>query len=96
MAEPWNELAKCYLGSIQDSSCGAARSTTDGPVTLYGTCYSLLAMHYLGEDVHVTSRVRHFVTAAQEATSGLFVGPGSLTLWQVPARCMIVTTCCCT
>jgi hypothetical protein len=32
-------------------------------------------MHYLGEDVHVTSKIRQLVTAAQEATSGLFVGP---------------------
>jgi Prenyltransferase and squalene oxidase repeat len=47
----------------------------DGAVTLYGTCYSLLAMHYLGEDVHVTSDIRDFVLSTQDATTGLFNGP---------------------
>ena len=71
----WNELAKRYLRSIQDPGLGAACSTPKGPATLYGTCYSLLAMYYLGEEAPVTPEVRHFVTKAQDPASGLFVGP---------------------
>src|SRR5262249_42134591 len=71
----WADLAKRYLRSIQDPARGAARSTASGPATLYGTCYSLLAMHYLGEDAPVTPAVRHFVMTCQDSTSGLFVGP---------------------
>lgn len=50
-------------------------SVPGGPITLYGTCYSLLGLDYLGNPVQITPEICHFVMETQDELSGLFVGP---------------------
>ena len=71
--EGWAEHSARFLRSLLTPA--GSPSVANGAVTLYGTCYSLLAMHYLGEDVDVASDIRDFVLSAQDATTGLFAGP---------------------
>ena len=75
MVARWKDSVIRFLESIQDPECGAAPSVKDGALTLYGTCYSLLAMYYLGKSIIPTAEARNFVMAAQSPESGFFIGP---------------------
>lgn len=71
----WSSAALRFFESLRDRNSGGARSTPDGPVTLYGTCYSTLGKAYLGPDEALEERVRRFITECQDPESGLMIGP---------------------
>lgn len=73
MAFRWNIAAARFLTSLQRTH--AACSRPGGPVTLYGTCYSLSALHYLGCEPHISDEVRRFIASTQDMETGLFIGP---------------------
>jgi len=75
MSPRWSRVARRFLSAMRDDATGASRSVPDGPATLYGTCYGLLARHYLGETVAVSDAVRDFIQNGQDAETGWFVGP---------------------
>lgn len=75
MRIPWPQSASRFIASLQDEASGGYRSVPGGAATLYGTCYGLLARHYLGEDVEVGAATRRFIQQAQDSRTGLFTGP---------------------
>ena len=75
MKAPWNISAANFLRSLLSNCDGLASSRPGGPITLYGTCYALLGLHYLGEKAPVTDHVRQFVASTQDSESGLLIGP---------------------
>lgn len=75
MAPSWAKSAVEFLKSLQDESTGLARSQTNSPVTLYGTCYANLALKYLGVDVQLTDELEKFLLVTQDEHTGLMVGP---------------------
>jgi hypothetical protein len=60
---------------MSEPESGAFRSVPDGPRTIYGTCYALLARFYLGNDDPLADRTRKFILDCQDNDSGLLVGP---------------------
>jgi hypothetical protein len=50
-------------------------SVPGGPITLYGTCYALMARYYLGENNQPSIPVREFLLTSQDEESGLIYGP---------------------
>ncbi|MDZ4404498.1 prenyltransferase/squalene oxidase repeat-containing protein [Prosthecobacter sp.] len=75
MKVPWNISAAGFFRSLLSQGEGLASSKPGGPITLYGTCYAILGLHFLGEDEPVMDNVRRFVTSAQDSESGLLIGP---------------------
>lgn len=71
----WAEKAVRFLAKIQGPRKGLFPSTPNGPVTLHGTIYGALALHYLSQSLHLSKEVIQFVREAQDPRSGLFVGP---------------------
>jgi hypothetical protein len=71
----WVSRALQFINSMSLDADGIYRSVPNGPGTLYGTCYGLLARTYLGENVVVTKAQSNFLINTQEAESGLLVGP---------------------
>src|SRR3990172_2315355 len=57
------------------TASGGASSVPGGPVTLYGTCYALLARYYLGIDESLSPPVRDFIARCQDTETGLMIGP---------------------
>jgi len=78
----WHLRSVNFLRRIQTKN--GAPSIPDGPITLYGTCYSLLALNFLGESVHITPELRQFVLNTQNEESGLFVGPELMGFQAIP------------
>jgi hypothetical protein len=60
---------------MSEPESGGFRSVPNGPRTLYGTCYALLARFYLGNDEPLSGRTRKFILDCQDPESGLLVGP---------------------
>lgn len=83
MPEPCIHRAAAFIRSLEDPDAGAFRSVPGGPVTLYGTAYGLLALHYLGIDAPPSPAARSFILEAQDPHSGLFIGP-ELRDWSPP------------
>jgi len=75
MKKRWNDSAANFLLSLQELETGLARSTPQGMVTLYGTCYSYLGLHYLGLESSPGDELKRFVAACQDPESGLLIGP---------------------
>jgi hypothetical protein len=50
-------------------------SVPGGPPTLYGTCYGLMARHYLGDNEQPSVPIREFLLTSQDEESGLIYGP---------------------
>jgi hypothetical protein len=75
MISSWHSAVKDFLQSVCLEHDGTARSTPGGPVTLYGTCYAIFALRYLNIDHPISESVRQFVIHAQDAESGLLIGP---------------------
>jgi hypothetical protein len=71
----WNLAAGAFLRSLQTPNGAGASSVPGGPVTLYGTCYSILALDYLGEPFPISETLSQFITGYQDPRSGLFIGP---------------------
>jgi hypothetical protein len=63
-----------FVDSQFDSNIGGYRSVVNGPVTLYGTCYALLAKYYLGINEKLNINTINFITSCQLET-GEFIGP---------------------
>jgi hypothetical protein len=85
MKPDWRDAARSFVDRLHDPSSGGYRSVLGGPVTLYGTCYGLLARYYLGADDHPTEQTRNFLRRCQEPSTGLMVGP-ELQEWSPPAN----------
>ncbi|MBX3748144.1 MAG: hypothetical protein KF833_22780 [Verrucomicrobiae bacterium] len=83
MPEPRIHQAARFIRSLEDPGTGAFRSVPGGPVTLYGTAYGLLALHYLGIDAPPPPATRNFLLDCQDPDSGLFIGP-ELHEWSPP------------
>lgn len=75
MRIPWHRAALQFIARMQDGATEGYRSVPGGPVTLYGTCYGLLARTYLGDTVALAPATRRFIQEGQDPQSGLFVGP---------------------
>jgi hypothetical protein len=75
MCSRWVHSARRFIASLHDEATGGIRSVPGGPATLYGTCYGLLARHYLGERVEIPERTRQFIEQGQDPQTGLFTGP---------------------
>ena len=75
MKPVWSSAARRFVLSLRDEATGGYRSVPGGPPTLYGTCYGLLARHYLGESVEVAEPARRFIQDGQQASTGWFTGP---------------------
>lgn len=75
MKQPWNISATAFLRTLLSQGEGLASSKPGGPTTLYGTCYAIQGLHFLGAEAPVTDHVRRFVASAQDSESGLFIGP---------------------
>lgn len=50
------------------------RSTPNGPVTLYATCYAILTQYYLGVEDVINTETKEFISGCQ-AETGEFIGP---------------------
>jgi hypothetical protein len=72
--DSWARAVGAFLRGLV---CGDGMpSVPGGAVTLYGTCYCFLALHYLGiTDRELGHTVARFVAACQSPESGLFAGP---------------------
>lgn len=70
-------VRKClhFLEEMEIPGTGAFRSVPGGPLTLYGTCYSLLGQYYLGSANTLSEQSARFILNGQDPTSGLFTGP---------------------
>jgi hypothetical protein len=75
MKRQWSIAALNFLQSLHDPQTAGARSVPGGSVTLYGTCYALLARFYLGDDTPLTEPVVRFIANCQDAETGLTIGP---------------------
>jgi len=71
----WVAPAVNFLRSLSDPSTGGARSVPNGPLTLYGTCYSQLGRYYLGDDRANFDEAKRFVLSCQDEKTGLLIGP---------------------
>jgi hypothetical protein len=60
---------------MSELEMGGFRSVPNGPVTLYGTCYALLARFYLGNDEPASEKTIKFISQCQDPDSGLLLGP---------------------
>ncbi len=58
-----------------DIASGRFRSTPDGPFTLYGTCYALLGLYYLGGPNTLSAAANDYITGFQDPATGYFIGP---------------------
>lgn len=83
MNPDWVQHTLDFLQSMEVPSAGGCRSVKDGPVTLYGTCYALLARHYLGSDQALPPSTLQFLQAAQDPDTGMMTGP-ELCDWSPP------------
>jgi hypothetical protein len=72
-----------FVGSLEIPPAGAYASVAGGPASLYGTCYALLVLWYLGVDKPVPEAVAEFLAACQDPETGAFVGP-ELLGWSPP------------
>jgi hypothetical protein len=63
-----------FINSMYVTDIGGYRSVPDGPVTLYGTCYALLARYYLGQEIEIDPKTTSFIRNCQ-IESGEFIGP---------------------
>jgi hypothetical protein len=72
---PWHRAAQQFIARMHDGATGGCRSVPGGPVTLYGTCYGLLAQTYLGDTFELAPATRRFIQEGQDPQSGWFVGP---------------------
>lgn len=61
-------ITNCY----QQNGCYS--SVPNGPGTLYGTVYALLALHYLGYNRHLAEQTSNFISNCQ-IESGEYIGP---------------------
>jgi hypothetical protein len=75
MSITWNIAATKFLKSLRVSGMGTAVSQPEGPVTLYGTCYTLLALYYLDEEFQVSGELSRFLSKTQSIETGLLIGP---------------------
>jgi hypothetical protein len=71
----WARRCLEFLQSMEGSARGVYRSVPGGPETLYGTCYSWLAQHYLGSDESPGPEACEFILDGQDPDTGLFTGP---------------------
>jgi hypothetical protein len=71
----WIHGATRFIQSMSESQSDGFRSVPNGPRTLYGTCYALLARFYLGSDEPLPGRTKKFILECQDPESGLLVGP---------------------
>jgi hypothetical protein len=71
----WISRAVQFPHSQLDDVRGGYRSVPKGPVTLYGTCYALLAKFYLAIDQLMLDSTRRFIMGCQDPELGLLVGP---------------------
>ena len=60
---------------MRDPMVGGSRSVPNGPVTLYGTCYSSLGEYYLGANSDLPENTGKFIVECQDPTTGLMIGP---------------------
>lgn len=75
MKPHWFKAAQNFVKSLHDEDTGGYRSVPGGPVTLYGTCYGLLARHFLGGNIEISAATRSFIQSGQEEATGWFAGP---------------------
>jgi hypothetical protein len=75
MFQSWHRRASKYLRDQFDSEMVSAVSTPNGIKTLYGTCYSMLGLYYLGVDVPLNEGNREFLRNCQNPETGFMVGP---------------------
>lgn len=75
MATGWRSRTLDYVDSLKLDT-GAYRLFAGGDESLYGTCFALMAKHYLGDfdDVDPT-RLIHRITSYQDEKTGFFIGP---------------------
>jgi hypothetical protein len=71
----WASRALAFLESLEDKATGGARSTPDGPVTLYGSGFAALARYYIDPGFRLDRKTAAFIAACQSPDSGLFIGP---------------------
>lgn len=57
-----------------DVNAGTAKSVPTGPVTLYGSCYAVLGLYYLGYDDLNLAALSCLIKSTQDLDSGLLVG----------------------
>lgn len=72
-SKQWASRSVSFL-LAQTSSYGAS-SVPNGPVTLYGTCYALLGLHYLGcKSPDLEHAFKELVADTRDPSSGLYNG----------------------
>ena len=71
----WARQAGDFLLRQWRSGDGCAPSVPGGAPTLYGTCYAHQGWWYLGGSVNLRPSTAEFVLDAQDASTGLFIGP---------------------
>lgn len=70
----WATRAQSFIQSLERNDGYA--STPQGGTTLYGTCYALLSLHYLGSTpTSLSPSVIQFLQNCQDPTTGLILGP---------------------
>jgi hypothetical protein len=71
----WDAQTAQFLNSLRAMEDGLFRSTIDGPPTLYGTCYAMFGLFYLGQQVPVDDRMRSRLANCQDPNTGWLIGP---------------------
>lgn len=83
----WHCSVTRFLNDQFDHSAGACKSAPDTEPTLYGTCYALLGLSYLGHKPSFLEACLNFVTSRQDFSSGLMIGP-ELETYEAPQESM--------
>jgi len=77
----WNQRAECFARSLFDENTGIAASVPNKPGTLYGTCYALQTIQFLGGSYKAAKKSTDAILSFQDPETGLFRGP-ELTSWK--------------
>lgn len=71
----WTDGVVAFMNSLRDEKCSGYRSVPGGPVTGYGTCYSLLSQDYLGHALNDQAETIAFLKSLQCSETGYFEAP---------------------
>ncbi len=66
---------KNFISACETDQNGVYASSPNGEATLYGTCYALMTMFYLGDSIQSRLDSLDFILSCQDPVTGYFIGP---------------------